>query len=1426
MLIIVQVLYFAPSMNAGPKQPGDPTLYSNPISMRKLLLPVSLLLMAFGLKAQISVITPYPAPAQSLTRGLNPSTLTVQVSFTSACTNSKVTIAFPASVTYVPGTVTQTGGTLSGGSGGIIESNISNTSAPVFDILNVTGSGNITFTLSRQAGCGALSSGKDTVKVTGSCGSAVENGANINTYNLLSPSLSLTPAAAVTGAFLGDTYTRNTVITSGGNACTDTVRFYIVYPLQGIKMQDAPLNTITAQVNAGGGTATFTPWKSNGDTLFYKLFGAPLGGDNLLCNGESIKVIENIRVFKCAVTTTFAAGWAKTETVLPYCQTAAATSAMTMAAGVVNLGSATNTPIQTMNWCRPGIYDITVTNNGSGGKAGAAYNVLQTIGYSSSSNTVGLPGDVGTNIQGRLDSVSVNGVKVILTGTTTLSLLNTNQFTTDPDGAGIGLDDLDGDGQYDDLLPGKTYKFRIFEHWQTGTGCPIPSYNFSLRTTATFSTMCSPATTTTAQLITSYYYQTATASPSAITAPAVVQGGQPFSLQSCEGMSPTSSLPAYRPTDSVYLDVIIPVGVALAPTPNITVNGTAITNASYSVISGTPNPDTVRIRRARAGLLVFCYNIDLVYTCGAGGNLTFGMNHYYVGDASCGFIEKLSCKTTTIPAGCPGCPGGGMENLLSTATRTSLGFTDETLSTRVAAAAVTGPPRYTMLPLDTFNLASSAKANGSYNNLRYTLTFGRVASQNLVSFISGTLNIKNAVSSTVTSCTVTPVVTTTTTVQTLSYDLTTCLPGSVINTGDSVWLDQVFAMTTANNDLLLGGALTQIPNTLSRFYNVNGGGTSVYCGGTQFTIYTLGLSKNRSAGAITTNACTAAPENIRVRNGYTSTAIDYFPNEYRPYDRFDSIKLQLPAGYIFNPVYVPTATYQKWSTPTTLATVYMTGGVAGYSGSTMVYKNPYNGNWFPSDLGSTSSNQYGFNTEILANCAAQAVSAIPVSLYLTKYMYTGNPALYTPFVDATSQVLNYNLTSKPIISVQNNTGTVQGTTLQHYWDVQVNSTGVNTAPNVWMAIEKGSGGIVIDSVVLKPGNTVLTPLTYNTSDAWYKVSAAGLASGSSQQARVYFKYANCNPDSVLLKAGWDCTGYPTNPATYACTAAATYLQVDPQVSQVQLSIARNTGNGSSITLCATDSVLAVINSSQSGFLVNPYLEVYPPAGITVQTPVKIEYPIGSGNYQNAAVTPITGGYKVGLSAHTGIGVNGIPGTSQNPGVTGRQAKVKIDITTDCGFTSGNALNLAAFGTRPCQAPASGSGTLSQTGPVTITGATSSGTAGISLNIPVSVLDCGQSTTVNLTATPMVLDTQTGDSVLYTLPAGLQYNGSFGGDANCASCTVNTGTRCGRYHPGKSEVANRCRFRYGVKLSLRCAGKRDWLRHCYHQRGSQKRYCRC
>lgn len=1318
------------------------------------------MLWAVAAHAQAPTIS-YPAPAQDLTRGYSQGNLTVKLVFNGVCTGATTAkIALPASVTYVAGSLTKTGGSAAMS---ITEGSIADLSNPVFNISGIAAIGdNITFTVARSAACGSLATAKDSVYIftSGGCSNGSELVGSVNTYNILSPSLAITPPPALVNAVIGTTATRTTTITNGGNGVLDTLRFYIVYPGGGI------INTSGSNAITANGTS-FIPSSTSGDTLFYKIYGATLfGGNNLLSNGETVTITEPVKVVKCNAATAYGAGWGGAKPA-NQCQVATGNSATTMATGVPNLGiTIAYTQSPTSSPCNGDIVTVTYTNNGNGGNAGAAYDVQAILGNTGINTPMQRYGFTA-------DDPKLNGAGAILSytyaGGNAPNVVSMSQFTADPDGAN-GLADLDGDGQFDDLAPGKSFSITYTRKIIPSAVCPFQAYAIT-SSQATYNTMCkdaAPITTTITGSGLSHewsYYGASTVAPPS------VYPGVPFTVRICGNGSFYPPNPAG--TDSLETFITLPAGVTFTGTASF--NG----GAAPDYIAQTGNILTIRQKFLKGGgTNGFCMSFEMVYDCTGPSVLTLPFDMEYVADRSCNAIYKMECANNKIAisthcsAPCP----TGPSNHAAIAQRTTLGWTDNTLTTKVTAASLPALSLKSVTEYDTVNIKQGAVQNGTYSNLYYFFQEGRVNGYDVFNYVNGTFHFKAGSTGPEIVCALPApdASASTSTLTKLKFNISTLLGGAcglpaTVNSADTFWVDMNYGIGSANTAGLYGTTLQPPPSSLAYFYNTDAAGAEQYCDKAFPEVYVIGLTR---VGALdyghsrNISGCTSTDYSLQDYRLYNTEASDVFPNEYRPVQLVDSVVVTLPVGVYLDPSVQTYIGYQSWNGlfgangPTIPVTPVV-------SGNKIIFKNP--GSWITSDIASLNFfNNARLYYSILPSCSIDpAHTDITVTYYKHDYYYSGlQPQTVSSYTR--TNAFTYNATTAPSISVQNNTGVVQGIKTQQYWDVQVNSTGTTTAPYLWLALEKAAAsGIIIDSVVLKPSNVVMTPNNYGSANQWFKVSAAGLTSGSSQQARVYFKYNNCTADSILLRSGWNCTGYPSpDPLTgYACTAAQTYLKVIPQPSQVQLSVARQPGGGSSINLCSADSALLIVNSAQAANLVNPYVLFYPPAGVTMASTIQVEYPLGSGNYQNAAITSVAGGgYKIDLTAHTAIGTNGMLGTaSANPSFTplggDRQAKIKLDFTTGCGFSSGSSFAFSAYGNMPCGAPATGNGITATTAPLNINGVTVSGSAGVNIDFgSTTSASCGTSVPVALTTTPTSAGTSAGDTMVYTLPIGLAYAG--------------------------------------------------------------------
>jgi len=605
-------------------------------NVKAVLLFMTLIFVGFNAQAQILTPT-YPSPAEDVVRGLNQTQLSVQVLFSNACNDDTILIVFPTSVSYVPGSIQKTQGTQT-----ISEADISDLNKPTFKVSNVpSGGGSIEFSLLRKASCGVLSSGKDEIYVKGSCGTVKEDVAGVNSYGLLGASLSLLPPPAQSGAVIGSEYTREIKITNGGNGEVDTLNYYVIHENVSIlKAQDSIL------ING----IYFEPTSQSGDTLFYKLHGKTLfNGDSLLANGETVSIIERVIVDQCNANSTYIADWGdKSKTV---CQTAFGTSTIAVAGGVPSLTAVTRKEINYVDKCTPYDIEFSATNGGTGNDTAAGmYDIDIQHGYVYPRRSYVQAYD--TNIV-CYSNARINGQSVsTFTSAGNIVRMNLKDlFTSDPDGAGVGLEDLDGDGYYDDLPRGNTVTYTLNLKWKCNTTC---GYNKILYTGARiyFETMCGDASSSNPVYSYRPIYESSFTGTAYV--PANIMGGVPFRIKFKEGHY-INSYSNDNANTRYEWKLILPSGFSVSGSGNPTYG---VNSSSYTQVG-----DTIYIVSDTNKL--FDAEIDLVLNCGVGGGVRFNyeLNKIDNNLTNCKCQSRLVCSSVYSAAFCPG-PCQGPSNFI------------------------------------------------------------------------------------------------------------------------------------------------------------------------------------------------------------------------------------------------------------------------------------------------------------------------------------------------------------------------------------------------------------------------------------------------------------------------------------------------------------------------------------------------------------------------------------------------------------------------------------------------------------------------------------------------------------------------------------------------------------------------------------------
>ncbi len=1298
------------------------------------------ILICLGFIGRAQFVIQYPASSQNLTACLNSSLLTVRADVgANATSNDTVFISFPPGITYLPGTITKTGGTPTLN---IVEAG-GPPEAPRFLIspVNLTVGQNITFTLQRQANCISrnymIEGGvfKDVISIKGTAGITRDIDPAFNAYNVNSPSISFIQPAALTNIVPGGIYTRNFTITNGGNGCADQVHFYIVYPDAGLEFQSLTL---------GGIPIPSTSVK--GDTLFFTVQGAALSSDALFCNGESLVFTETFKVKQCnSKPTSYLAGWGCNSTPNKWCQTSGGQGIISSAVGVPAYTKISRTNIGFVDKCTPFDYSLTLTNGGGGDqKAAAMYDIVLLQGQKGDGVILN-PMDMSLFT---LSNVRVGTVSVPFTISNGIMTVNLKDlFISDPDGVG-GLDDLDGDGFFDDLPGGQSIKFTVTMKFNCSIACNSSKSLWGLSATMQYHTMCDMTITTADRLnpdmqLSGDQEVLEESFVGMSYLPANVRSGVPFRISLKAGYYTNRSY--YDGNNTRYRwKVILPPGVTVSGTGNSTYD---INPVSYNQINDT-------IIYTSEDNVFHPFSIDLVYGCSSGEgvkNFKYTLEKIQDITTPCKCQGDLVCATMSTMAFCSAQSFTNLITFIPIVRRTdgSLGWTDATLNTRQLVSAISAYDLSKALYLDTIQIVGSAKQNNNASNLHLELKLAKTNLEptglNKLTPLTATVNIyrggvlvKTGTLNTVSQ------LNSTTTMQQIDWDITSILPTEGLLAGDSISTSSKYVVSTNDglplNDIQSGNSWT--------FYNLNSIGGRDESNFVVPEMYLVGtFMKNRTGPFIAKgfNAFSLGDQTYYLSRRFSNSGL-LFQNEYRPAFFIDSVILDIPEGYEF-----VSASFRAAQNPgaITMSPTIIRGHI-------YTFVNP--GTW--ANLPITVENNYGgYITLVLKpTCATQPVENINVKTYIQDFYYAyagkSSPVENSVILEGStghSDPILYSMISKPDILLSDQTGLIQAASPTESWTVRLASISTSSVPYTWLGIPDKTGIKVLQVTDLAT-NSAITALPYPGGN-WYKLNSAGIASGASTDYRISFKYTSSTKDSLKVLAGWNGVGFPVNPNTSTCGVNSLWLKFAPVISAVE--IIPVSVPLSSIDLCVPASFKYAVSSSQAGNTVNNTFTIKFPAGlIPVAGSFEAEYPLGANNW-SVLIPSISGNtYTYNLTEHPSYPLaTGLPGTLNANSINERQIGVRFQTITNCDFVANTNFVLGSSALSPSGATAIGS-LISLQGPaIAITGVNQPYTT-VNTITSSDLTNCGNTARINVTS--MIIGGKTGanGTLQIELPIGL------------------------------------------------------------------------
>jgi hypothetical protein len=1328
------------------------------------------------------------------------STVTVQ-SKQATTTDFEIAFDLPDGVFYQAGTGAITAQTGSGDFS-FMEVDISNLNQPVFRLERPSNApwqinDQVTFTYQKTADCDAVQYSyggglfKDVHTITFNdhqgAQTASDNDLSVNSYNLLRAFLAVDDIAPVSG-YVGDTQIRNIVIRNSGNGSVQRFDHRVeVSPFLIPGYQLSFNGTVLTPTNITGGFHTYTI-----DLNLAPFAGQVGDGDNQFEN-ESITLVEQVTLSDCA--------WSQNTRHSPrwgcspgtYCQIGTAIAGQ-WAEVLQEHPNLSLTPINhpaAPRWDAPVTYTNRIANNPT---AENAYNVKINIGYgwsgeSSSETNNNLYGDDHTNNR-QLDNFRFAGGSSF---TPTRRAFTTDPnpaygigsyfvpadfFTVDPDGPG-GLEDLDGDGFYDDLAPGQSTDV-LFDMTMLPMDPTCDAFNKhylyheQLRMEVWSVNTCNnPSFTHRIDI-----------NRSEVNTPGLFNWENPWEYDMDAEFGETFHLTFVGRLDASYASPTcngIPMFGNDASTSyrvEVTVpNGFSLDASADARYSQSGNTITF-VETNLANFVVGGYSlripidIPINVDCGLySGSDYLELPYTTFYDSNC-FDREIHCGTFPMQTHCPdGCSGPVTESF--DANRVTAGWTDNSMASKVTLDPAVHAMKYYMAKDEMVITSSAIMRNDVRDNLfleiRYVTDNNGINMSDVINFTSGTITINDLSSgSQTTAITVPPTINTFgINDNRMTFDLSSyrSIISPTYQYGEGLQQDeiQVELRFTFNDSFPNDMQLYQFHTFYGEFYSRDGVGNKISC---DFYRDRAFFFDNRvgiqpASGQFVTGCDEVW---LRIQLEQSSGTGDRFPNEFRPPVLWQSATIEIPQGMQFNAV--ASSDGFPFLQPENERPGSWNNGLNFSVSGNFVTITP-GPRFIHLDQG--GNNYPNINIPLIATSAATENMSYTVSATFDDYAYADSPENRT---ESLNEIFNYYNTA---FNIQTATPTVIGNGQLASFTVDISNGNVQAIDYNWLRVNPGPNFQMTNAFLVDGGSE--TPLNIVAEGGIYYIEYGAMPAWDSAPKTVRFEgtFDSCNIHTLRISQNYDCFGYPTTytglPYFYE---REVYLEPVPATLQLDILSQPTT----TVDTCTDFDVVLEVRNAGEGDLTDPMVTFDIPGDITglTFTDLQIEYPRNSGNFES--ITPAISGNTVtiDLLQHSIINTeNGISGSYGAAGLDEQIAIITMTLNPQCNYRSNTGTEYVVYGNNPCGTPAVGNGSRLASDPVIITGAEPPySTNSVAVSSP-NIDGCDTET---VSVETYIVDGTTGsnDFTRVVLPPGMIYvPGSFVSTGTVTATYVTTNT---------------------------------------------------
>jgi hypothetical protein len=1126
----------------------------------------------------------------------------------------------------------------------------------------------------------------------------------------------------------------------------------------------------------------------------------PADGDLLFEPDETVTIVENFCVVNCEKvrTATHAMSWGCDNRL---CNTVSRQTIVRLGEGAVNVAfSPTGSRPDTVGgYCRVGKTSVIFTNNGVEVDPGTAAMIDVSTG-------IGLGDALGLQDKGfKITKMTIAGIVFNTPSVAIQNLRNNPLLTADPDGAGVGLADIDGDGFFDDLPVGKSIEIKIEYTVECGVSLTnnvnkcVNDFETAFSAQIDYTDVCNRRNS----VIKSRFFSPLNVNDliENCTDPDCGTDSKPFNIQHLERRNIFNFERDCGGQEEILVKVKLPTGVLAIRDSMKLYRYTDV----MPLKSMTQSNDTIFMRFNVAGQQFingdYKVNLGFMATCAAQPGLSgFPMELSFI-CPPCNCQHVWYCDTIQgpkihyfeppcVPNVAYDCPKG-LKTTSFSAVRTTLGYTSEKYTTKISPsiANLKAAMSCDSIQMTVKNVVGTAPLSDSlgiriaYENITFLAASRR---NDIFKFGKGIVQIVKG--GQVFTCNVDATkarYVRTDSAKFIYIDLHHCFAETgiaTLNKGDSV---NFIGNFTVEDNGPFKNTFEKIPRFRAYGYHIDNASEfacddfgETFRVGRPASIFAIPNSSNFPKG------CTEATLDYKIlilNNGY----YDHFGFEHRKSVGVDSIvfdydtaflkafttnvSVSVPdhpfAGSSFYPLSNLDSTGHYVATFDTLTIVPSLNKVSSYAFDLRIKALPNCRSLVGSSL---NNNVFGFKPKIYFRDRYYALeigngSCSPYrrDSAVNNIVYSDPPALsFTPVSNPTSGTLNDTAS----------------------WTVKLcNTSDKGNAGSTWFSVEPApsvrSFKVVQMTDITNTANRINLPIKYFGRDS---LSAFGFANGLKVVAgtntlddvcnivEIKAVVGDCGEVKTDLNAGWNCV-VPTqsdwSPALYPpctdLTIAATISVAAPflDANYINQSLVRP-------TICDTTTLELLLRNTDLGkaFNVRTRLTVPLEGAEMALGRVEIAYP-PSAPYKPVLIPPTLIGANLRGRIYEFIdfslldnylAINGLQGFNSNSPNDSNEFKLRFRFANDCDFKSGSLSYFSFRGENSCATPTNNESGESL--PIQILGAELDSAKQFSVGVGLNnrLVPGGESvlelSATNLTSTP----TDVNDNLSLKLPAGISY----------------------------------------------------------------------